>query len=85
MSSAGIPVEQLEYARAGSSKTPHRLAGTILVTRIIPVIVAALGPSSIPETIFVTITGVLLIPFLTEPAAVMPERAGGSPAYALSG
>ena len=58
------------------------LAGTILVTGIAPVMVTALGASSIPITIFITLTGWLLCLFLAELAAMMPERTGGSPAYA---
>ena len=57
------------------------LAGTILVTGIAPVMVTALGASSIPITVFITITGWLLYLFLAELAAMMPERTGGSPAY----
>src|SRR5271169_2428296 len=58
------------------------LAGTILVTGIAPVIVTSLGASSIPITIFITLTGWLLCLFLAELAAMMPERTGGSPSYA---
>ena len=58
------------------------LAGTILVTGIAPVMVTALGAASIPITIFITITGWLLCLILAELAAMMPERTGGSPAYA---
>src|SRR6478609_8301217 len=58
------------------------LAGTILVTGIAPVMVTALGASSIPITVFITLTGWLLCLFLAELAAMMPERTGGSPSYA---
>ena len=58
------------------------LAGTILVTGIAPVTVTALGASSIPITVFITLTGWLLCLFLAELAAMMPERTGGSPSYA---
>ena len=58
------------------------LAGTILVTGIAPVMVTALGASSIPITVFITITGWLLCLFLAELAAMMPDRTGGSPSYA---
>jgi amino acid transporter len=58
------------------------LAGTILVTGIAPVMVTALGASSIPITVFITITGWLLCLFLAELAAMMPDRTGGSPTYA---
>src|ERR1700756_5435604 len=58
------------------------LAGTILVTGIAPVMVNALGASSIPITVFITLTGWLLCLFLAELSAMMPERTGGSPTYA---
>jgi amino acid transporter len=58
------------------------LAGTILVTGIAPVMVTALGASSIPITVFITLTGWLLCLYLAELAAMMPERTGGSPSYA---
>src|SRR5581483_6763877 len=58
------------------------LAGTILVTGIAPVMVTALGASSIPITVFITLTGWLLCLFLAELSAMMPERTGGSPSYA---
>ena len=58
------------------------LAGTILVTGIAPVMVTTLGASSIPITIFITITGWILCMILAELAAMMPERTGGSPSYA---
>src|ERR1700758_778300 len=58
------------------------LAGTILVTGIAPVMVTSLGASSIPVTVFITLTGWLLCLFLAELSAMMPERTGGSPTYA---
>src|ERR1700684_4052498 len=58
------------------------LAGTILVTGIAPVMVTSLGASSIPITVFITLTGWVLCLFLAELAAMMPERTGGSPSYA---
>jgi amino acid transporter len=44
--------------------------------------VTSLGASSIPITIFITLTGWLLCLFLAELSAMMPERTGGSPSYA---
>ena len=58
------------------------LAGTILVTGIAPVMVTTLGAASIPPTIIITISGWLLCLILAELAAMMPDRTGGSPAYA---
>ena len=80
---------ELGYVSAGLNRHTNwwgafviGLAGTILVTGIAPVMVTTLGASSIPPTIFITITGWLLCLFLAELAAMMPDRAGGSPAYA---
>src|SRR5262249_61100504 len=53
------------------------LAGTILVTGIAPVMVTALGASSIPITVFITITGWLLCLFLAELAGGMADGSGG--------
>ena len=81
--------EELKYASANLRRETGwwgafviGLAGTILVTGIAPVMVTALGASSIPITIFITLTGWLLCLFLAELAAMMPERTGGSPSYA---
>ena len=52
------------------------------MTGIAPVMVTQLGASSIPITIFITLTGWLLCLILAELAAMMPERTGGSPSYA---
>src|SRR6201987_660964 len=57
------------------------LAGTILVTGIVPVMVTSLGAASIPVIVFITVTGWLLCLFLAELSAMMPERTGGSPSY----
>jgi amino acid transporter len=81
--------EELKYASGGLKRETGwwgafviGLAGTILVTGIAPVMVTALGASSIPVTVFVTLTGWLLCLFLAELAAMMPERTGGCPTYA---
>ena len=58
------------------------LAGTILVTGIAPVMATTLGASSIPSIIALTLSGWILCLILAELAAMMPDRAGGSPAYA---
>lgn len=81
--------DTLDYAGGGLATETNwwgafviGLAGTILVTGIAPVMVTALGAASIPLTIGVTLSGVLLILLLAELSAMMPERAGGSPSYA---
>ena len=59
------------------------LAGTILVTGIAPVVVTAFGAASIPPMILITITGYILCLLLAEMSAMMPDRTGGSPTYAM--
>jgi amino acid transporter len=59
------------------------LAGTILVTGIAPVMVNAFGAASIPQMAVITITGYLLCLLLAEMSAMMPDRTGGSPTYAM--
>ena len=58
------------------------LAGTILITGIGPVMVTSLGASCLPINIFITVLAWLNIIFIAELAGMMPERTGGSPAYA---
>ncbi len=59
--------EELKYASANLKRETGwwgafviGLAGTILVTGIAPVMVTQLGASSIPITVFITLTGWLL-------------------------
>ncbi len=59
------------------------LAGTILVTGVTPAVLAPLGAAAIPNFIFWTLTGWLLCLYLAELAAMLPDRAGGAPAYAF--
>ena len=61
------------------------LAGTILVTGIAPVMVTSFGAAAIPQMVVVTITGYLLCLILAEMSAMMPDRTGGSPTYAMVG
>ncbi len=88
-SKQGTASQELGYASGGLKRETGwwgafviGLAGTILVTGIAPVMVNALGASSLPITIFITLTGWLLCLFLAELSAMMPERTGGSPSYA---
>jgi amino acid transporter len=59
------------------------LAGTILVTGIAPVMVTSWGAAAIPQMAVITITGYLLCLMLAELSAMMPDRSGGSPTYAM--
>ena len=59
------------------------LAGTILVTGIAPFAVQSMGAASIPLFFFTTAGGVILCLCLAELAAMMPDRTGGLPSYAL--
>src|SRR5271156_3373175 len=88
LTSPGTP-DDLSYEGGGLPKTINwwgafviGLAGTILVTGIAPVMVTSLGASSIPIIFIITCSGWLLCMFLAELSAMMPERSGGSPAYA---
>src|SRR6202165_1864770 len=81
--------DELDYAGGGLPRETNwwgafviGLAGTILVTGIAPVMVTSLGASAIPSIVLVTLSGWLLCLFLAELSAMMPERTGGSPAYA---
>ncbi len=59
------------------------LAGTILVTGIAPVMVTSLGPAAIPSIVLITLSGYVLCLLLAEMSAMMPDRTGGSPTYAM--
>ena len=59
------------------------LAGTILVTGIAPVMVNAFGAAAIPQMALITLSGFLLCLLLAEMSAMMPDRTGGSPTYAM--
>ncbi len=81
--------DELVYESAGLPKTTNwwgafviGLAGTILVTGIAPVMVTELGAASVPVIVVITITGYLVCLLLAELSAMMPDRAGGLPAYA---
>ena len=80
--------DKLEYAHAGMPRTANwwsafviGLAGTILVTGIAPTMVVSLGAAAIPVMVLITACGWLLCIYLSELAAMMPERAGGLPSY----
>jgi amino acid transporter len=81
--------DELVYESGGLPKTTNwwgafviGLAGTILVTGIAPTMVVSLGAASVPVIAVITFSGYLLCLFLAELSAMMPDRSGGSPAYA---
>src|ERR1700729_4458677 len=89
MESTAAGHDELDYVGGGLPKTTNwwgafviGLAGTILVTGIAPVMVTELGAASIPSIFIITVSGYLLCLFLAELSAMMPDRSGGSPAYA---
>src|SRR3984893_8976929 len=89
MDSTAAGHDELDYVGGGLPKTTNwwgafviGLAGTILVTAIAPTMVTSLGAASIPSIVLITISGYLLCLFLAELSAMMPDRSGGSPAYA---
>src|ERR1700704_6609318 len=59
------------------------LAGTILIIGLVGFALVSLGGASIPLFAILTAVGVVLCFCLAELAAMMPERAGGLPAYAF--
>src|SRR5438552_11458059 len=81
--------DELDYAGGGLPRETNwwgafviGLAGTFLVTGIARVMGTQVGAASIPSIVIVTLSGWLLCLFLAELSAMMPERTGGSPAYA---
>jgi amino acid transporter len=89
MESTAAGHDELDYVGGGLPKTTNwwgafviGLAGTILVTGIAPVMVTSLGAVAIPGIFLVTASGWLLCLYLAELSAMMPDRSGGSPAYA---
>src|ERR1700737_1455681 len=89
MDSTAAEHDELDYVGGGLPKTPNwggafviGLAGTLPATGIAPTMGASLGAASIPSIVLITISGYLLCLFLAELSAMMPDRSGGSPAYA---
>jgi amino acid transporter len=58
------------------------LAGTILVTGVVPFAVQSMGAASIPVFLLVSGAGMILCFCLAELSAMMPDRTGGLPSYA---
>jgi amino acid transporter len=58
------------------------LAGTILVTGIVPFAVSSMGAAAIPAIALVVVIGLLVCLCMAELAAMMPHRTGGLPSYA---
>jgi amino acid transporter len=58
------------------------LAGTILVTGIVPAAVVAMGAAAIPAIALVVVIGLIVCLCMGELAALLPHRTGGMPSYA---
>jgi amino acid transporter len=58
------------------------LAGTILVTGIVPFAVQAMGAAAVPAITLVVLIGMVLCLCMAELAAMLPHRTGGLPSYA---
>jgi amino acid transporter len=58
------------------------LAGTILVTGIVPFAAQSMGAASIPAITLVVLIGLVLCMCMAELAALLPHRTGGLPSYA---
>ncbi len=83
-------IKEYAYVTSGLSRETNwwgafvvGLAGTILITGVTGPVLAALGASALPQFFFWTVTGGLLCLFLAEMATMLPDRAGGAPAYAF--
>jgi amino acid transporter len=58
------------------------LAGTILVTGIVPFAVQSMGAAAIPAIALVVVIGLITCLCMGELAALLPHRTGGMPSYA---
>jgi amino acid transporter len=58
------------------------LAGTILVTGIVPFAVQSMGAAAIPAIALVVLIGLVVCFCMAELAALLPHRTGGLPSYA---
>jgi amino acid transporter len=58
------------------------LAGTILVTGIVPFAVSSMGAAAIPAIALVVVCGLVLCLCMAELAAMLPHRTGGLPSFA---
>jgi amino acid transporter len=58
------------------------LAGTILVTGIVPFAVQSMGAAAIPAIALVVVIGLIVCLCMGELAALLPHRTGGMPSYA---
>ncbi len=58
------------------------LAGTILVTGIVPFAVQSMGAAAIPAIALVVVIGMIVCLCMGELAALLPHRTGGLPSYA---
>jgi amino acid transporter len=58
------------------------LAGTILVTGIVPFAVQSMGAAAIPAIALIVVIGMILCLCMAELAAMLPHRTGGLPSFA---
>src|ERR1700743_1069477 len=58
------------------------LAGTILVTGIVPFAVSSMGAAAIPAIAIVVVCGLVLCLCMAELPAMLPHRTGGPPSFA---
>src|ERR1700689_2394748 len=59
------------------------LAGTILVTGIVPFAVQSMGAAAVPAIALVVVIGLIVCLCMGELAALLPHRTGGMPSYAF--
>jgi amino acid transporter len=82
-SSAPVAVEtSLERGTNWRGAFVIGLAGTILVTGIVPFAVQSMGAAAIPAIALVVVMGMILCLCMAELAAMMPHRTGGLPSFA---
>jgi amino acid transporter len=84
-STAGAPAEVATSLSRGTNwwgAFVIGLAGTILVTGIVPFAVQSMGSAAIPAIALVVIIGLIVCLAMGELAALLPHRTGGLPSYA---
>ncbi|HEX3795921.1 MAG TPA: APC family permease [Acidimicrobiales bacterium] len=82
---SGAPIEVATSLQRGTNwwgAFVIGLAGTILVTGIVPFAVQSMGAAAIPAIALVVIIGLIVCLAMGELAAMLPHRTGGLPSYA---